>query len=409
MLSALMENGLEDTPLMAACTIMCCTEPVRMLLAHGADPALQTSTGIAALHLAATAGRADVCKMLLEVNGCEPDVRNCNGITPLARAVYKGHVRVVELLHQWGADLRFEHPNGETLLHVVAAIGQRPLLEYLVHNGLDVNAAAYNAVNPVSVAVKHGNTEAVRALEHGASTYIADKYGYNLLMVAVEAGQTSLVELLLNRVGMQSNQAVDVLATNADDGTALHVAASRDRAEAAVLLLQHGAAVNAPAVNGSTPVLVAAAYSGAELVQLLLDAGAELTVDTLHVAATNIEHPEALQLLLEHRGAGAMIDNVTKQCSCCGPRTAVMMCEQPAHLRLLLAAGADVHKTTSRGNTALHVAAVHKFAAPVLCLLIKAGVDLHAVNSASKTAAQVAADSGNILAAALLTRAARDA
>jgi ankyrin repeat protein len=85
-----------------------------------------------------------------------------------------------------------------------------------------------------------------------------------------------------------------------------------------------------------------------------------------------------------------------------------MKCAQPVHLKLLLAAGADVHKTTNRGNTALHVAAVHKFAAPVICLLIKAGVDLHALNSAGKTAAQVAADSGNTLAAALLTRAARD-
>jgi ankyrin repeat protein len=48
-----------------------------------------------------------------------------------------------------------------------------------------------------------------------------------------------------------------------------------------------------------------------------------------------------------------------------------MYCEQPAHLKLLLAAGADVHATTDIGNTALHVAAVHKFAAPVLCLLIQ--------------------------------------
>jgi ankyrin repeat protein len=85
-----------------------------------------------------------------------------------------------------------------------------------------------------------------------------------------------------------------------------------------------------------------------------------------------------------------------------------MLCEQSAQLKLLLAAGADVHVTTDRGNTVLHVAAVHKFAAPVMCLLIKAGVDLHAENSDGKTAAQVGTDSGNTLAAALLTRAARD-
>jgi ankyrin repeat protein len=63
---------------MVACHTKCCT-PVRMLLAHGADPELQTSTGEAALHTAAMAGRADVCKLLLEA-GCNPDVRNSNGV-----------------------------------------------------------------------------------------------------------------------------------------------------------------------------------------------------------------------------------------------------------------------------------------------------------------------------------------
>jgi ankyrin repeat protein len=172
--------------------------------------------------------------------------------------------------------------------------------------------------------------------------------------------------------------------------------------------------VDASDHNGSTPLLAAAACASAELVQLLLDAGADITaqhtvgVNVLHSAVENSKRPEVLQLLLEHSSAGAMIDNVAALCSCCGSRTVLMKCEFPAHLKLLLAAGADVHKTTDTGNTALHVAAVHKFAAPVLCLLIKAGVDLHVENSDCQTAAEVAADSGNMLAAALLTRAALD-
>jgi uncharacterized protein len=189
------------------------------------------------------------------------------------------------------------------------------------------------------------------------------------------------------------------------------MAACTDRTDAAALLLQHGAAVNILNNNGMMPLLFAALCSSAELVQLLLDAGAEHPANAtlLHTATDNIKHPEVLKLLLEQRGAAATIDDVAVECDCCGPRTAIMKCEQPAHLKLLLAAGADVHKTTDRGNTALHVAAVHKFAGPVICLLIKAGVDLHALNSAGMTAAQVAADSGNTPAAALLIRAARDA
>jgi uncharacterized protein len=406
-------NGRENTLLMAACRASCCTAPVRLLLAHGANPALQTSKGDAALHIAASEGRADVCKLLLEADGCNPDVRDSKGVSPLACAVRYGHSSVVELLHrQWGANLRVTHPDGDTLLHVAATSGQRPLLEYLLRNGLGVDAATKQAVTPVRIAAQSGNRVAVQTLiDHGASTTAVNEGGGNLLMIAVREGHTDVMQLLLNSRSSNNQPAVDVNATDADGDTALHMAACKDRTEVAALLLQHCAAVNAPNNRGYTPLALAAAVCSAEFVQLLLDAGADLTGDSpvLHVAIRNSKGPAVLQLLLEQRSAAAMIDSLGTQCSCCGPRTPIMMCEQPAHLKLLLAAGADVHKTTDRGNTALHVAAIHKFAAPVLCLLIKAGVDLHAENSDGKTAAQVAADSGNTLAAALLTRAARDA
>jgi ankyrin repeat protein len=76
-------------------------------------------------------------------------------------------------------------------------------------------------------------------------------------------------------------------------------------------------------------------------------------------------------------------------------------------VKLLLAAGTDVHATTDLGSTCLHVAAAFKRPPPVLCLLFKAGVDISAVNIEGKTAAQVAHDQGNTLAAALLNRAAQ--
>jgi uncharacterized protein len=184
----------------------------------------------------------------------------------------------------------------------------------------------------------------------------------------------------------------------------------QDRTDAVALLLQHGAAVNVLNDKGYSPLKLAAAVCSDEFVQLLLDAGADLTENSaaLHNAAGNSQHPEVLQLLLEQSTSGAMIDTLADECECCGRLAAIMGCDQPAHLKLLLAAGADVHITTDRSNAALHVAAVHQYSAAVICLLIKAGVDLHAENSDGKTATQLAADSGNTLAAALLMRAARD-
>jgi ankyrin repeat domain-containing protein 6 len=73
-------------------------------------------------------------------------------------------------------------------------------------------------------------------------------------------------------------------------------------------------------------------------------------------------------------------------------------------MKLLLAAGADVHVTNQAGDTCLHVAARHDSRAP--CLLIKAGANLHAVNNEGKTAAQLAHDRGHTLVRLLLLRAA---
>src|SRR6185437_3330077 len=87
--------------------------------------------------------------------------------------------------------------------------------------------------------------------------------------------------------------------------------------------------------------------------------------------------------------------------------TALMLCTEAATVKLLLAAGADVHKTNARGDTCLHVAARHKLSAAALCLLIKAGTDLHAVNNEGNTAAQLAHDRGYTLIEQLLNRAAQ--
>jgi ankyrin repeat protein len=83
-----------------------------------------------------------------------------------------------------------------------------------------------------------------------------------------------------------------------------------------------------------------------------------------------------------------------------------MASKNPAVTKLLLKAGTDVHRTSSTGNTCLHVAAQHSHSVPAVCVLIKAGVDIAAVNDRGLTAAQIACTEGNELLAALLDRAA---
>jgi ankyrin repeat protein len=408
-------SGREVTPLMVACECCCSLASARMLLAHNCNPWQQTNTGSTALHTAARKGLVDVCKLLLETDRSKAGVRDSQNCTPLDEACRMGHLAVVELLHaQYGCDLLLPDADGGTLLHAAAGRAKPPLLQYLIRNGLDVNAVEpLTGSTAVCVAAEAGNAAAVQTLlEHGASTAAVNRRGQSLLFASLRRGAAGVVDTLLRH---SKQPAVDVNARDAQTGkSALVVALANGVTDTLAVLLKHGADVTATDAAGTAPLILAAICASAQCVQLLLNAGADITaeltvgVNVLHTAVNNSEHPEVLQLLLEHSGAAAMIDSLAALCDCCGKRSPLMTCAQPAHLKLLLAAGADVHKTTDSGNTALHVAAVHKFAAPVLCLLIKAGVDLHAENSAGKTAAQVAADTGNRLAAALLTRAARD-
>jgi ankyrin repeat protein len=122
-------------------------------------------------------------------------------------------------------------------------------------------------------------------------------------------------------------------------------------------------------------------------------------------------HTAVVQLLLDS-GATATVNSVAPvQCcngaACCTHTTPLMLCETADTVKVLLAAGADVHVTNHIGDTCLHSAARHNYKAPVLCLLIKAGADIHAVNSEGKTAAQLAHDRGYTLIEQLLNRAAQ--
>jgi uncharacterized protein len=283
-----------------------------MLLAHNCDPWQKTATGRVALHTAASRGHVDVCKLLLEADGSEADVRDSLNCTPLAQAVRNGHLAVVELLHaEHGCDVMMRDPTGVTLLHVAAAAAEPPLLEYLIRSGVDVNARTVRAVTAVSMAVQTKNTAAVQTLlEHGASTALANDGGDSLLIHAVKLGNASIVDVILNH---SKQPAVEANARSATGDTVLHFAAFHDHTEVAAVLLRHGAAVDGRANGGRTALIVAAACASTQCVQLLLDAGADITAErlggetALHATVMRNNRLEVLQLLLEQNGAIAMM------------------------------------------------------------------------------------------------------
>jgi uncharacterized protein len=439
------------TAIMLSCTRSCCTTVLQVFLQHGADVLIPRANGLTTLHIAAAAGCSDSCKLLLAKASSLLHMKNAQGYTALMYTVKcSGSVDTIKMLHQHGADINTTDVQGATPLMLASAHKQVDMAGYLLKAGANVNAVDDNCITALATAVVANSVPIVQLLLNGADISITDSSGQNALFKAVAEGHIFMMDMLVKRglsitavdnkrntllvIAAYSGQTaavewllqhgVGVNAANNTDGTALHAASASSKCNANTsvinLLLAHGADVNIRNQHGNTALGLAVFCGNIQHVRALIDGGADVNqhdsrgVPCLHMAVTR-HHSTVAQLLLEHGATAVMNGVLPMECShfidgyscCCRGITSLMLCTDVDTMKVLLAAGADVHVTTDTGDTCLHLAARHKLSVPLICLLIKAGADLHALNNDGKTAAQIAHDLDNILIGQILVRAAQ--
>jgi uncharacterized protein len=320
-----------------------------------------------------------------------------------------GHVAVLEYMLNNGVDINTVGSDG-TALNSAARYGMANSALKLIQLGIDTTIMTVQQKwNPLFDAVIAGHMHMVQLLmQHGLSIHKRAKIGETLLMIAAQQCELEIAKLLLTA-------GADPQAVNDFGYCAVQRAALRSNGAAMIrLLLERGASANLSTLLGRTPLAAAVEENNVQCAAALLEGGARIeqpngnsTDKTLLHQTVQSGRVEMLKVLLLHATAAVLDNRRCANCDCCGTVTALMLADKAATLQAVLAAGADVHRTTSLGNTCLHVAAVHNYPAPVICLLIKAGVDLQATNRYSQTAAQLAEQHGRTLIAALLNRAAR--
>jgi ankyrin repeat protein len=112
---------------------------------------------------------------------------------------------------------------------------------------------------------------------------------------------------------------------------------------------------------------------------------------------------ELVLLLLEH-GADATTASTGNS-----ELTTLELAQSPAMIKVLLAAGADVHAVNSKdGTTVLHNHAEAGTSGAAICTLLKAGADPTALDANGSSPAHIAGMSGHFALEALLSRAAED-
>ncbi|XP_056145493.1 ankyrin repeat domain-containing protein 50 [Lampris incognitus] len=351
-------------------------ESVKMLLDSGISVnQIDSTDGRTLLASAAYAGSADIGSILL-TRGADPLISDNQGQTPLTLASRQGHIKVLSLLLEWAKDQEpetaarmLEHADSEgwTALRSAAWGGHSEAVRLLLDAGVDVEGCDGEGRTALRAAAWGGHEEILLTLlDYGAQVDKADREGRTPLIAAAYMGHREAVEILLDH-----NAEVDL--ADGDGRTALSVAALcvptaagvKGYGEVASLLLERGADPVHRDRDGMTPLLLAAYEGHEDIVELLLEAGADVdetaspdantpaaTAVTPLLAAAAMGHISTVGRILFWGAAVDAIDGEGKTAlSLAAARGSVEV------VRALLDRGLDENHKDDMGWTPLHAAA----------------------------------------------------
>ncbi|KAL3801144.1 hypothetical protein ACHAW5_011092 [Stephanodiscus triporus] len=309
-------------------------EAVKLLLENGADARFADGEGVTPLMNAAENGTTAVLRLLVESKSARADggdkgkyvdVVSRTGFTALIIASAHGHASAIEyLLKDGGADVNAMHETRVTPLMYAAASGHVDAMRLLLDVGkVDVNELHTNGGSALLEAATGGAGEAMKfLLERGAKPDLVDLDGVTPLHAVTSKGDyNGTVALLesLRKIMSKEELVAHINLPSHSGGTAVMFAAAGGHPKCTKLMIDEGADVNAvavatpeyleklakmiedgtvdpnedPHVDGVTGVHVAAEEGHLECVNLLIEAGADVTV---------LDEEERTPLLLAVKG-----------------------------------------------------------------------------------------------------------
>lgn len=186
--------------------------------------------------------------------------------------------------------------------------GDYKRLEGVLISGVPVNLMeAVTADTPLMIACRSGNASLVRLCLHfGAKNDPHPEFGQTALHAAVDACQVEAAAALLEAAAVSQADAIIANLADPKGQTTLHIAAIKGEADMVELLLQHGADVSRGDAGGLNGLHLAAAGGHKTCLAMLMDHGGDGLVEhpdtegntPLHHASLH-GHLSCVRLLLE--------------------------------------------------------------------------------------------------------------
>lgn len=266
--------------------------------------------GNSPLILAARKGHVEIVKLLLD-HGANPNARfRCAG-PALVSAASDGKAQVVRFLLERGVNVNARDCEQETALMSAARRGHGAVVELLLKKGANLNAVNAGGQNALMLAASTGREDVVRALlKRGADPRSRDKSGKTAIDYASKHRQTRVLDLLEKKVRRKTTKAdqsklskelllavedqdpvkvKQLLARGANCNTVdkngvsvLKLAACGQSASIVSQLLKAGARVDSRDKDRGTPLMAAAFYGRLKNIKLLLAKGAKVNAKDIN-------------------------------------------------------------------------------------------------------------------------------
>ena len=213
--------------------------------------------GDSVLHIAARVGSVDIVQFFVE-NGADRKALNDKTLAPFHEAISHGrHLNIAKLLYYDGVDLTAaSEPGGNSALHFAAEGGAEDVIEFLLSKGADRMAVANQTMTAFHHAVASRRDLKVLKLLYQEGIDVAAKLvddGRTLLHVAAlyDSGTEDVIEFLIEKGADRKAMTVAKLVP-------FHVAIVIRRDPKIVKLLYYDGAETARDPNGNTPLHLAA-------------------------------------------------------------------------------------------------------------------------------------------------------
>ncbi|KAI6264324.1 hypothetical protein MCOR26_011430 [Pyricularia oryzae] len=261
---------------------------VSRLLDSGADAAWKDEEGWTPLEAAAHTGNVDIVNLVIgagaKVDGDE-GILSDTSLTPLQRAIMGDHLDAAKCLWEHGADLNKKMRSGATALEVAVRSNRVGVLKWILEQGASFKfinteslcsvfetAARRRFVDVMHELVAGGVFQICPRGEPGTGRARATKWDDDHLVMLAYSGDADRVRYRLAEASGCTELTI---------GEALHAASAMGHLETVRALLngRRRARINARDATGRTALHYAANRLHAAVVDLLVDAGADVSLE----------------------------------------------------------------------------------------------------------------------------------